>query len=243
MGLDADGIVQRIRELAREQAARLPLSVGATDGQLEQAIEQVSAAIHDDRRLRRFFRQGEAASGIARSLVTWEILVAAVGERCAEARLNVLRGLPPPRSPLAEQVTEAQTELGPRRIPGSVVESSRRVKRRAERLPPPTVADKRVLRGLREAVSVQPTEPDDPVHAEGYDHAVWLEDWLGFAVGDEALADLEGRIAAHPEVLAAEHEDRECLFVAAPDLHPEDVRRLVIDLLAPTFDGDWEARV
>lgn len=127
------------------------------------------------------------------------------------------------------------------KVKGGVVEPPERILRRPRRLPDPAVEDAATLEGLLEAVDVRPATDRDPVQHAGYDHSVWLEEWLELAVGEDVFTRLEEAVSNHPDVVAAMHEDRETFYVAAPTLHPDDVRAVIINALADDFDPDWEA--
>ena len=242
-GLDGEGIVRRIRALARDRAAGLGLRPAATDAELETAARRVLHDVTRDRKLRRFFRDPRSHD-IAGSLVTWEVVLHVVGRDHAEARFAALRGLPPPEppSPRSEGIAEsAATAASATAAQLPPADSPRRIMRRPRRLPEPRLPD--ALADLLEAVSVEANTPTDPRYSLGYDHAVWLEEWLELAVGAGPFDALEAAVAAHGDVVGALHEDREQLFVAAPSLHPEDVRTIVIDVLARDFDPTWPERV
>lgn len=240
-GLDAEGIVERITTLATEQAAALELSADASDAELEAATSTVLETLLRDRKLRRHLRNPRIRA-VAEGLAQWEVIVAAVGPDSAEARYDQLTG----REPADKRTAASSEHVASTHLrsagPGASRQSARRVARRRQRLGPPAVEDPDVVTGLSHAIEVEPTPDDDPRKELGYEHAVWLEDWLELAVGETAFDGLEAAVAEHPQVIASLHEDREQLFVAAPSLHPEDVRTIVAELLAPHFDPDWEAR-
>ncbi|WP_380169747.1 hypothetical protein [Jannaschia sp. R86511] len=145
-------------------------------------------------------------------------MVVAVGAHAAEARWVELatRGRIFDRSP-------AGTTEPPEALDG-----------RARRL-----ADVQVDAGLAEAVHVASLDEGSSEDSDDYEHVLWLEEWLELAVGAEALHALEAAVAAHPLVEDANHEDREVLSVAAPTLHPEDVRQVVLEVLAEAYNPDW----
>lgn len=93
--------------------------------------------------------------------------------------------------------------------------------------------------GLAEAVRAEPSSDDDPLHRDGYEHYLWLEEWMELAVGAETFDRVEGAVTAHPLVDAAMHMDREVLYVAAPTLPPEDVRQVVLATVANAYDPEW----
>jgi hypothetical protein len=158
-------------------------------------------------------------------------------------RLRRLAGERAPASEARRDETDGDVEVarvgGPERgDPSGASTPARALADRPRRLPEPTVEDQAILEELSEAVSVEANADDDPRKQLGFDHVVWLEEWLESTVGGAAFDGLEEAVAEHPDVVAALHEDREMLFVSAPALHPDDVRALVIGLLAePHADG------
>lgn len=235
-GLNGEQIVRRARDLAAGHAARLGLAADASDSALRTATSAVQDQVARDRRLRRPLREPGVRS-IVDTLVSWEVVVAAVGKEAAEARWRELKGMDPAPAPSSDGSTAA-AEPAPAAGPTAPAEPARRVRRRRRRLP-----DVPVHPALAEAVRVQPSSDRDPVHGDGYEHDLWLEEWLELAVGAEAFSRLEAAVAAHPLVDVALHEDREVLYVAAPTLSPEDVRQVVLAVLDDTFDPSWEQRV
>ena len=91
-GLNGQQIVQRARVLAAEHAIRRALPADASDAALEAASTAVSDLVARDRRLRRPLRDPGVMTLID-ALVTWEVVVAAVGTDAAEARWRELRGM------------------------------------------------------------------------------------------------------------------------------------------------------
>ena len=230
-GLNGEQVVHRARALAAEHATRRELPADASDAQLEAAIAAVGGEVARDRKLRRPLRN-TAVRIIVDSLIAWEVVVAAVGKNAAEARFHALRGgstsavspdVPPP----------AQDPSPP--VPAK---PARTVRARPRRLP-----DVQVHPGLAESVHAEPTDNGDPLHHDGYEHYLWLEEWMELAVGADAFDRVEEAVAAHPLVDAAMHLDREVLYVAAPTLHPEDVRQIVLAVLANAYDSDGEQKV
>lgn len=235
-------VVERMRARIAEEVAAQPLGPEATDAELLAAVDRAVERMEADRRLRRVLRQDRMRE-VARILATGDVVSAAVGLEAADDRLRRLQGLPPvDAAPPQPTPSPSPSPAQPRRpaLP-EVRESPRRVAARPRQLPPPGGG---VPASLLEAVQVEANPVDDPRRDLGYDHAVWLEEWLGFAVGEDIiLAGLEAAVAAHPQVLDALHEDREQLFVAAPALHPSDVRTIVVGALAGHFDEGWEQRL
>ena len=91
-------------------------------------------------------------------------------------------------------------------------------------------------------VAVQESDPDDPMRTR-FDHHLWIEEFVGHVVGDEILEGIAARVADHVLVEEALHEDREVLYVRAPQLHSEDVRLLVAAAFADNVPDDWEAQL
>lgn len=238
-GLNGEQVVHRARALAAEHAARLDLPATASDAQLHAAFDAVGRELGRDRKLRRPLQDGTIRS-IVDSLVMWEVLVAVVGKDAAEARWFALRGVEPPAAdaePAPDRGAVPPPPPPPPPPPGPTgpAASARSVARRPRRLP-----DVHVDPGLADAVHAEPTSATDPLRRDGYDHSLWLEEWLELAVGTTAFDGLEAAVRAHPAVDAAMHMDREVLYVAAPALHPEDVRQVVLGALADAYDPGWE---
>lgn len=240
MGLDGEGVVLRCRALAAERAAANAVRSDAEDHELEAAAARLLEDLARDRKLRRPLRD-DTVREIALALVTWEVVRASVGPERAEARYAALRGYdpsPPPATPPASGEGAAWQHP-----PDGPAEPARQVGRRQRRLDDPAVSEAQVAGGLLDAVRAEPAADDDPQHDDGFDHYVWLEEWLEFAVGREVFDGLEAGVAAHADVTAAFHQDREVLYVAAPTLHPDDVRAVVLALITDHFDPDWESRI
>jgi hypothetical protein len=231
-GLDGEQVIHRARALAAEHAARRELPADASDAQLEAAIVVVRGEVARDRKLRRPLRNA-TVRGLVDSLITWEVVVTAVGKETADARWHALRGLTPT---VAASPDEPPLPDGP--SPTVPAKSARSVRARHRRLP-----DVQVHTGLAGSVHAEASGDDDPLHRDGYEHSLWLEEWLEIAVGAGAFARVEEAVAAHPLVDAAMHMDREVLYVAAPTLHPEDVRQVVLVVLADAFDPEWEQKL
>lgn len=231
-GLNGEQIVQRARALAADHSTRCDLPADASDAALATAITTVRDLVARDRKLRRPLRDTGVRS-VVDSLVTWEVVVAAVGKDAAEARWLELHGRERTADP--SPVTPPTGPIPDTAVPALPAETARTVRRRRRRLP-----DVHVPLGLAEAVRAQPSGDADSLHRDGYEHDLWLEEWLELAVGAETFACLESAVAAHPLVDVALHEDREVLYVAAPTLNPEDVRQIVLAALADAYDPDWE---
>lgn len=231
-GLNGEQIVHRARALATEHATRRELPADASDAQLKAAIDAVGGVVARDRKLRRPLRNTTVRS-VVDSLIAWEVVVAAVGNDAAEARWLALRGRE--RTAVASSVVPPPVP-GP--SPSMPARSARTVRKRPRQLP-----DVQLHPGLVESVHAEPTGRDDPLHRDGYEHHLWLEEWMELAVGAEAFDRLEAAVTAHPMVEAAMHMDREVLYVAAPTLHPADVRQIVLAVLADAYDPDWEEKV
>lgn len=239
-GLNGEQVVHRCRARAAERARELDLPRDADDAQLVAASQQVLAALDRDRKLRRPLRE-PTVRAIAEALATWEVVLAAVGPEEAEARYHVLRGLEPPEA-TPEEATPPE-EPAWHRPPDGPAEPPHRIRRRKRRMADPDLTAEQVAGGLRAAVTAEPTPADDPTREDGFDHSLWLEEWLELAIGGVAFRALEATVAAHPDVTGVLHQDREVLYVAAPGLHPDDVRALVIGIVAPHFDPAWEAKL
>ncbi len=231
-GLNGEQIVHRARALASEDATRRGLPADASDAELEAAIDAVGGAVARDRKLRRPLRNTTVRS-VVDSLIAWEVVVAAVGKDAAEARWLALRG----RERTAVASSDAPPPA-PGPSPSVPARSARTVRKRPRRLP-----DVQVHPGLAESVHAEPTGGDDPLHRDGYEHHLWLEEWMELAVGAEAFDRLEVAVTDHPLVDVAMHMDREVLYVAAPTLHPADVRQIVLTVLADAYDPEWERKV
>lgn len=231
-GLNGEQIVHRARALATEHATRRELPADASDAQLKAAIDAVGGVVARDRKLRRPLRNTTVRS-VVDSLIAWEVVVAAVGNDAAEARWLALRGRE--RTAVASSVVPPPVP-GP--SPSMPARSARTVRKRPRQLP-----DVQLHPGLVESVHAEPTGRDDPLHRDGYEHHLWLEEWMELAVGAEPFDRLEAAVTAHPLVEAAMHMDREVLYVAAPTLHPADVRQIVLAVLADAYDPDWEQKV
>lgn len=230
-GLNGEQIVHRARALATEHATRRELPVDASDAQLEAAIDAIGGMVARDRKLRRPLRDTTVRSVID-SLIAWEVVVVVVGKDAAEARWLALRG--------REGTAVASSEVSPPvrgPTPAVPARSARNVRKRPRQLP-----DVQLHPGLVESVHAEPTGGADPMHRDGYEHHLWLEEWMELAVGAEAFDRLEAAVTAHPMVDVAMHMDREVLYVAAPTLHPADVRQIVLAVLADTYDPDWEKK-
>lgn len=232
LGLNGEQIVHRARALAAEHANRRELPADASDAELEDAIDAVGGVVARDRKLRRPLRNTTVRS-VVDSLIAWEVVVAAVGKNAAQARWHALRG--------GERTAVASSEVSPPErgpSPSVPAKPARIVRKRPRRLP-----DVQVHPGLVESVHAEPTGGDDPLHDDGYEHHLWLEEWMELAVGGEAFDRLEAAVTAHPMVDVAMHMDREVLYVAAPTLHPADVRQIVLAVLADAYDPEWERKV
>jgi hypothetical protein len=87
-------------------------------------------------------------------------------------------------------------------------------------------------------VSIQEFDPSDTMRAR-FDHSLWIDEEVGPVVGDDVLAAIPRRVADHVLVEEALHEDREILYVRAPQLHHEDVRLLVAAAFADHIPTTW----
>lgn len=139
--------------------------------------------------------------------------------------------------PGLEPPAAAAVDASPVRFPEPALsaEPARKVRSRTRQLP-----DVPVDLGLAGAVCCEASADDDPLHRDGYEHSLWLDEGLELAVVPDAFNRLEAAVSGHPLVDVAMHMDREVLYVAAPTLHPDDVRQLVLDTLADAYDPDWE---
>jgi hypothetical protein len=232
-GLNGEQVVHRARALASDHATQRELPADASNAQLEAAIAAVGGEVARDRKLRRPLRNRTVRS-LVDSLIAWEVVVATVGTDAAEARWLALRGGERPTAASLEVPPSAEAAASPS-VPARSASS---VQARPRRLP-----DVQVHPGLSESVHVEPTGDDDPLHRDGYEHYLWLEEWMELAVGVDAFDRVEGAVAAHPLVDAAMHMDREVLYIAAPTLHPEDVRQVVLAVLDNAYDPAWERKV
>jgi hypothetical protein len=201
----------------------------ATDRDIEVAVTSALDTVVRDRGLRRHLRD-DRLRGVAEVLVRWEVVVAAVGADAAEERYERLVGHPPPADLLGRDVVAAGAPE--RGDPAGASTRARAVAQRTRRVSGPVVEDTALLEELSEAESVEANPDDDPRKELGFDHAVWLEEWLESTVGSAAFDGIEVAVDDHPEVGFALHEDREVPFVSAPHLHPEDVRAVVVEALA-----------
>jgi hypothetical protein len=179
--------------------------------------------------------RGTPGGGVAEAYRSHRVrATAAVGKDAAEARWLALRGGDDPTTATSPEEPPPTEGLSPS-VPAR---SAPTVRARPRRLP-----DLQVHPGLAESVHAEPSGDDDPLHRDGYEHYLWLEEWMELAVGADAFDRLEAAVAAHPLVDAAMHMDREVLYVAAPTLHPEDVRQVVLAVLADAYDPAWEEKV
>lgn len=90
-----------------------------------------------------------------------------------------------------------------------------------------------------EWVSVNDFDDEHPLRHR-FDHDVWIEEWVGPIAGDDVLDRVAYKVADHPLVEEALREDREVLYVRAPQLHHEDVRLLVAAAFADHVPDDWK---
>jgi hypothetical protein len=91
-------------------------------------------------------------------------------------------------------------------------------------------------------VTAQEFDPGDAMRSR-FDHSIWIDEQVGPLVGDEVLEGIASEVADHVLVEEALHEDREQLYVRAPQLHSEDVRLLVAAAFADHIPDDWADRL
>ena len=86
-------------------------------------------------------------------------------------------------------------------------------------------------------VTVETTQSADPMCTR-CGHAAWIEGSASNLMGPE-LDRVAGQVQDHPLVDEVVLEDREVLYVAAPNLHTEDVRLLVAAAMADRLPAGW----